>query len=55
MGTSTGGSVPEGRPEPVGRPNIVLIVSDDHGTDALGSYGNPVFGMAVSLFLPDLC
>lgn len=24
------------------RPNIVLIVSDDHGVDALGSYGNPV-------------
>ena len=23
-------------------PNIVLIVSDDHGTDALGSYGNPI-------------
>ncbi len=25
-----------------GRPNIVLMVSDDHGTDALGCYGNPV-------------
>ncbi|MFW6370809.1 MAG: sulfatase-like hydrolase/transferase [Bacteroidota bacterium] len=25
-----------------GKPNIVLIVSDDHGTDALGCYGNPV-------------
>jgi N-sulfoglucosamine sulfohydrolase len=24
------------------RPNIVLIVSDDHGTDALGCWGNPV-------------
>lgn len=24
------------------RPNIVLIVSDDHGLDALGAYGNPV-------------
>lgn len=24
------------------KPNIVLIISDDHGTDALGSYGNPV-------------
>ncbi len=24
------------------RPNIVLIVSDDHGTEALGAYGNPV-------------
>jgi N-sulfoglucosamine sulfohydrolase len=24
------------------RPNIVLIVSDDHGLDALGCYGNPV-------------
>lgn len=24
------------------KPNIILIVSDDHGTDALGAYGNPV-------------
>lgn len=24
------------------KPNIVLIVSDDHGMDALGCYGNPV-------------
>lgn len=24
------------------RPNIVMIVADDHGTDALGCYGNPV-------------
>ncbi|MDI1248730.1 MAG: sulfatase [Lacunisphaera sp.] len=24
------------------RPNILLIVSDDHGREALGSYGNPV-------------
>lgn len=24
------------------RPNVVLFVSDDHGTDALGCYGNPV-------------
>ena len=24
------------------QPNVVLFVSDDHGTDALGCYGNPV-------------
>ncbi len=24
------------------RPNILLIVADDHGTDAIGAYGNPV-------------
>lgn len=24
------------------RPNVVLIVADDHGTEALGCYGNPV-------------
>ena len=24
------------------RPNIVMIVADDHGTDALGAYGNPI-------------
>lgn len=24
------------------RPNIVLIVADDHGTDAFGAYGNPI-------------
>lgn len=29
-------------PSSASRPNIVLIVSDDHGTDALGCYGNPV-------------
>ncbi len=27
---------------PASRPNIVMIVSDDHGRDALGCYGNPV-------------
>lgn len=25
-----------------GRPNVVLIVADDHGCEALGCYGNPV-------------
>lgn len=24
------------------RPNIILFVADDHGTDAIGAYGNPV-------------
>jgi N-sulfoglucosamine sulfohydrolase len=24
------------------KPNILLIISDDHGTDAVGCYGNPV-------------
>ena len=24
------------------KPNIILFVADDHGTDALGAYGNPV-------------
>ncbi|QHT69942.1 sulfatase [Rhodocytophaga rosea] len=28
--------------KPAGKPNIVLIVADDHGTDALGCYGNRV-------------
>lgn len=27
---------------PTKRPNIVLIISDDHGREALGCYGNPV-------------
>lgn len=29
-------------PAPAQRPNIVLIVADDHGTDAIGAYGNRV-------------
>ncbi|MEM7656228.1 MAG: sulfatase [Bacteroidota bacterium] len=35
-------AVPNEVPPPLDRPNIVLIVADDHGTDALGCYGNPV-------------
>ena len=35
---ASGFSAPAEKP----RPNIVLIVADDHGTDALGCYGNPV-------------
>ena len=35
-GAGTGGL----SPLPRERPNIVVIVSDDHGTDALGAYGN---------------
>lgn len=34
-------SIPDARAAD-SRPNIVLIVSDDHGTDALGCWGNPV-------------
>lgn len=30
------------RDKTTGHPNIVLIVSDDHGKEALGCYGNPV-------------
>ncbi|MGQ1783746.1 sulfatase family protein [Saccharicrinis sp. GN24d3] len=25
-----------------GKPNVILVVSDDHGKDALGCYGNPI-------------
>src|SRR5688572_14527576 len=35
-------SVTPGRAATAERPNIVLIVADDHGLDALGCYGNPV-------------
>jgi len=34
-------------------PNIVLFVSDDHGTDALGCYGNPVIETPHIDFLAD--
>ena len=26
----------------IDQPNIILIIADDHGTDALGCYGNPI-------------
>ena len=34
----------EGQSKPISatRPNIILFVADDHGTDALGAYGNNV-------------
>lgn len=35
-------SVPGAWGQKIPAPNIVLIVADDHGTDALGCYGNPV-------------
>ncbi len=38
LGFAAGATAPAANP----RPNIVLIVADDHGTDALGCYGNPV-------------
>ena len=28
--------------KPIDRPNIILFVADDHGTDAIGAYGNSV-------------
>ena len=34
--------LPAGFAAPAVRPNILLIVADDHGLDALGCYGNPV-------------
>ncbi len=39
---STGHLLAADKPASATRPNIVLIVSDDHGLDALGCYGNPV-------------
>ena len=36
------GVLAPGRAAIATRPNIVLIVADDHGLDALGCYGNPV-------------
>jgi N-sulfoglucosamine sulfohydrolase len=39
--TAGGATTVQPRPE-MTRPNVVLIVSDDHGIDGLGCYGNPV-------------
>lgn len=35
-------SVQQSNPETADKPNIILFVADDHGTDALGCYGNPI-------------
>ena len=32
----------QSKPISATRPNIILFVADDHGTDALGAYGNNV-------------
>lgn len=41
--TAAAGAAPAAAPVPASaRPNVVMIVSDDHGTDGLGCYGNPV-------------
>ncbi len=42
MSILTGGCRQPGHGVAEERPNIILFVSDDHGTDALGCYGNPV-------------
>ncbi len=39
LGVSSGCST---KPEHKSKPNIILFVADDHGTDALGCYGNNV-------------
>lgn len=36
------GSHQESNPQSNSKPNIILFVADDHGTDALGCYGNPI-------------
>ncbi|MEJ6010791.1 sulfatase [Novosphingobium aquae] len=38
---AAGANVPA-KPEASGRPNVVVIVADDHGTDAIGAYGNRI-------------
>ncbi|MDO8545212.1 MAG: sulfatase [Opitutaceae bacterium] len=42
IGLSLAVSVAAAAAPPPSRPNIVMIVADDHGTDALGCYGNRV-------------
>ena len=39
----------EGAEPPDGFPNVVLIMTDNHGAWTLGCYGNPTFGPRTSI------